>query len=75
MSSIMKELVDEGKALGKIEGKAEGKAEGKTEGKLDILSTMINSGKLTEAEAAEMAGLSLKDFEIALAEYRKVSAM
>ena len=41
----------------------EGRAEGKTEGKMETLLMLIQLSKLSVDDAAELAGMSLREFE------------
>jgi len=52
----------EGKVEGRAEGKVEGRAEGNTEGEIRMLKKLVNVGKISIDEAAEMAGLTVDEF-------------
>jgi len=56
-----------------IEGKKEGKEEGKVEGKFELLVELIRKGILTEKVAAENSGMTLEEFKVKVANYKKAN--
>ena len=53
-------LKREARQKGKMEGKIEGQMEGKIEGKLEVAKKLLETGKLTLPEIAEVADLSME---------------
>ena len=45
------------------QGRAEGRAEGRTEGALGMLVNLVRKGRMTPAEAAEEANMTVSEFE------------
>ncbi len=56
-------------SLVKEEGRAEGRVEGRTEGTIKTLAEMIKKGRLTEAEAAEEAHMTISEFRESVRKY------
>ena len=56
-------------SLIKEEGRAEGREEGREEGSIQTLAEMIKKGRLTEAEAAEVAHMTISEFGESVRKY------
>ncbi len=63
MCNLSQGLVETGIAKGRAEGRAEGIAEGRAEGRNDTLIELVQSGKITIEDAAEMTGMSVEEFQ------------
>ncbi len=57
------------KEEGCAEGRVEGRVEGRTEGTIKTLAEMIKKGRLTEAEAAEEAHMTISEFRESVRKY------
>ena len=53
----------EGREEGREEGRKEGREEGREEGRFRALWSMIKKHRITPAEAAEEAGMTVEEFE------------
>ncbi len=54
-----KEGLEKGLEKGRLKGREEGKAEGKVEGKAEVVSNLIIKMAMTDAQAADIAGVSV----------------
>lgn len=57
-----KTILREGEARGFTKGRAEGKAEGKAEGRIEALARLVARGDITSETAAEVAGMTVEEF-------------
>lgn len=62
------EKFNDGFAEGHAEGHAEGRAEGRAEGHLEEIISLVQEGILTASFGAERLGMSIEEFELAMAE-------
>ncbi len=65
----MREGMREGRKEGMREGRKEGMREGRKEGVLAALASLVKDGLLNIKEAAKRAGMSEKDFRVAMASF------
>ena len=56
-------IKEEGRKEGREEGRQEGREEGREEGRFRALWSMIKKRRITPAEAAEEAGMTVEEFE------------
>lgn len=66
MCEMMDRILNQEKQEGRREGLKEGREEGRQQGRLSVLTELVEKGVLAIQQAAEMAGMDIASFELAL---------